>query len=442
MAALRSFDDGLAGLASTLRLDTPTDVDGAFEAASSVLPFGLHYLAGEHRERQDRFGDLVARIARAKFPRLALPFAAPPRHGQRVRVGFVSSHLREHVVERYFGRFILELDPARFERFVWSTSGVVDARTRAIQAAVEHFQGGEREVGVIANEIREASLDVLVYLDIGLDPRSGVLASLRLAPVQAALPGHPVSTGLDSIDAFLGADAIEPPNAGDHYRERLVRLPGLGAWPHRCEEAGDGRWAQALAADGRPLFLCLQNLAKVPPSFDETLARIAAASGGRLAFFDRGPRLTRRFATRLRAALARHGAPESALHIEPVHRHADFVAGLAHATLVLDTPGFSGGGTSLDALGAGAAVLTLEGDRARSRQTSAMLRLLGCEGLVAAGYEAYGDRAIAFARGEGLDEARGKIAAAAPRLFDGAAALAGFADFLQDAHAPANARPA
>jgi len=434
-AALRAFDAGLERLASGLELHSPAGLEGALEAACSVLPFGLHYLDGEHRHRQEAFGDLVARVARAKFPLLAAPLAARSRTERRIRVGFVSSHLREHVVERYFGRFILELDAARFERFAWSTSGYFDERTRAIASAVEHFHAGEREVGAIANEIRDAGLDVLVHLDIGLDPRSGVLAALRLAPVQAALPGHPVTTGLDSIDAFLGAQALEPANGEAHYRERLVRLPGLGAWPRRCETPGDGRWAQALAEGGRPTLFCLQNLAKVPPSFDDTLARIAAATGGRLVFFDRGARLTRRFTARLGEALSRNGADPACLHVEPLHPYPDFVAGLAHATLVLDTPGFSGGATSLDALGAGAAVLTFEGDVARARQTSGMLQVVGSEGLVASTAVDYFERAVRLARGEGLAEARERIRAGASRLFDGRAALAGLEAFLGDPRA-------
>ena len=430
-AALQGFDSSLAALVAQVPLDGTAALDGALDAACAVLPFGLHYLAGDHRARQERFADLVARVARAKFPSLAVPMEPRPRGTGPVRVGFVSSHLRNHVVERYFGRFITDMEPGAFERFVWSASAIEDERTRAIASAVEHFHPGERDIGVLANEIRDAGLDVLVFLDIGLDPRSGVLGSLRLAPVQAALPGHPVTTGLDSIDVFLGSDAIEPHDGPSHYRERLVRLPGLGAWPRRCEQPGDGRWAQALAADGRPLLFCLQNLAKVQPSFDETLARVAAASGGRLVFFDRGSRLTRRFAARLGGALARHGAPEAALHIERVHPYPDFVAGLAHATLVLDTPGFSGGGTSLDALGAGAAVLALEGENARGRQTAGMLEILGCGDLVAASPDDYLERAVRLARGEGLGEARERIAGHCARLFEGGEALDAFQAFLR-----------
>lgn len=431
-ASLQAFDAGLERLWSGLDLHTPASLDGALEAACSVLPFGLHYLPGNHRGRQDRFGDLVSRVTRAKFPTLAAPMHPRARDGRRIRVGFVSSHLRNHVVERYFGRFITGLDGAEFERFVWSTSGVEDDRTRAIASSVEHFHGGERDVGEIAEEIRGTALDVLVYLDIGLDPRSGVLASLRLAPVQAALAGHPVTTGLDSVDVFLGGEAIEPPDADAHYRERLVRLPGLGAWPRRCEEPGDGRWAQALASDGRPLLFCLQNLAKLRPSFDDVLARIAKESGARLVFFDRGARLTRRFAARIQQAFAARGAPSSGLHIEPVHPYANFVAGLAHTTLILDTPGFTGGGTSLDALGAGAAVLAFDGETARGRQTSAMLGMLGCDELVAETDPDYVERAVRLSRGEGLDDLRERIRAGSARLFDGTEAVTAFAALLRD----------
>ena len=43
--------------------------------------------------------------------------------------------------------------------------------------------------------------------------------------------GHPMTSGLPTIDAFLSADAMEPPDAQDHYSEELVRLPGLVGRP-------------------------------------------------------------------------------------------------------------------------------------------------------------------------------------------------------------------
>ena len=51
---------------------------------------------------------------------------------------------------------------------------------------------------------------------------------MRLARVQAATWGHPETTGLPTIDHYLSAEALEPPNSAAHYTERLTILPNLG----------------------------------------------------------------------------------------------------------------------------------------------------------------------------------------------------------------------
>ena len=57
-----------------------------------------------------------------------------------------------------------------------------------------------------------------------------VLASLRHAPVQATTWGHPVTSGMSTIDFFLSADEFEPPDADAHYTETLIRLPRMGVF--------------------------------------------------------------------------------------------------------------------------------------------------------------------------------------------------------------------
>ena len=60
----------------------------------------------------------------------------------------------------------------------------------------------------------------------------------------------------------------------------------------------------------------------------------------------------------------------------PQRSRVDFLAVLAHSALALDSFGFSGGNTSLDALSVGLPVLTLPGDFMRGRQTFAMLQAM------------------------------------------------------------------
>src|SRR5207249_4355624 len=105
--------------------------------------------------------------------------------------------------------------------------------------------------------------DLLFYADIGMDAISYFLAYARLAPVQCVTWGHPVTTGIPNVDAFLSADVLEPPGAEAHYSERLVRLGRLPTW-YECpivpaEPAG--RAALGLPADAT-LYVCPQSLFK------------------------------------------------------------------------------------------------------------------------------------------------------------------------------------
>ena len=332
---------------------------------------------------------------------------------------------------RYFSDFIVKLDPARFERFVWSTSDVRDAVTNGIAAQVDRFIAGESTIAKIAAGIRAASLDVLVFLDAGLDPRNGALASLRLAPLQVACYGHPVTTGFDSVDYFLSGELLETPESDAHYREKLVRLPGIGASVQPPPAPGDGTWIDKLRPPGKPVVMCLQNLGKVPPSFDATLAAILAKSGARLVFLNRGDRLTQRFRGRIDRALDAHGVPRGAIHIEPTHDRGEFLGGIARADLVLDTPGFSGGATSLDALSAGTPIVAFEGRSARARQTSAMLRRLDVSELIAPDDSSYASLAVGLlAEPARVESLRQHIRTNAHKLFSDASTIAALQDFL------------
>ena len=428
--ALAHFDSGIADL-----LRDPGQPEAAFETAQCVGIFGLHYLPGDHTGRQRRFGELMAAVAARARPQYAqAPGWRALAHGGRLRVGFVSAYLHQHVVERYFGGWILGLDPARFERHVWYTGASADARTAALRAAADHYAEPQGSFDELAAELYSAQLDVLIYLDVGLDPRQQALAALRLAPVQCAAYGHPVSTGLATIDHYLSAQALEPADAAAHYNESLLRLPGLGCEP-RAPAAAVFDVAPELRAGGRPLLLCLQNLIKLPPAFDDVLARVLAQSGARLVLFNRGHGITTRYRARLATALRLYGLdPDDCLHMEDARPYAEFLALVQQADLILDSPGFSGGGTSLDALGMGTPVLAFDGVYARGRQTAAMLRMLDLPQLIAGSDDDYVAKAVALsADAAARQQLRVQIEQRNTRLFHNAAVLPALENFLYSA---------
>jgi predicted O-linked N-acetylglucosamine transferase (SPINDLY family) len=320
------------------------------------------------------------------------------RSRDRTRVGIVSAHLMDHTVARYFASMITGLVRDRFDVHVWYTGGVTDASTAIIASNVDTFVNTRADVLSLAHEIRAARLDILVYPEVGMDPSHQALATWRLAPVQCALYGHPATSGLRNIDYFLSGDAIEPHDAATHYREQLIRLPGIGTRPALPPANGDGTWYDAFAGK-RPLVLCLQNFIKLIPDFDATLAKIASETGACIGFFTRNPPLMRRFRERISQAFAARGLDsERHLAFIDAKTHADYLAGLAKAPVVLDTPWFSGGATSLDAIHVGTPIVAWEGCMMRGRQTSGMLKLMDLHETIALSESHYIETCVALLR--------------------------------------------
>ena len=96
-------------------------VESALAGLERVQPFLLHYLPADTTELSLRYGEMVEsamrHIAPAEF-RASVGWRALA-HGGRLRVGFVSCELRLHTVTRYFGEWLMRLDPEQFEIHAW-----------------------------------------------------------------------------------------------------------------------------------------------------------------------------------------------------------------------------------------------------------------------------------------------------------------------------------
>ena len=175
---------------------------------------------------QRRYGETVARLAAARFPPPALP--EPPREGERIRVGFASAFLHMHSVSKTHGGWIEHLDRTRFAVFGYQLSNAHDTTSARLEASCDRFARGIADAATWRARILADAPHVLIYLDIGMEQTAVRLAAQRLAPVQCTTWGHPVTSGLPTVDHYLSADAMEPPDGDTHYTERLVRLPNLG----------------------------------------------------------------------------------------------------------------------------------------------------------------------------------------------------------------------
>jgi predicted O-linked N-acetylglucosamine transferase (SPINDLY family) len=416
-------------LSDQLSLDTPPAIDSAVEAMSSVTNFYLHYQGRDDLDLQRRFGALLHRVAAARFPALAEHPPARPAPGRRLRVGFVSAHFRFHSVMKTHGRWVTDLDRERFEVHLFHTSGIVDSTTEAVcRTADSYFRTTRPDVMVEAIAARR--LDALVYLDIGMDPRTYVPAALRLAPVQCNTWGHPVTSGLPTLDYYLSSDLMEPADGAAHYSETLARLPNLSiSYPRPPPAEAEPR------AVGKPVYLCSQSLFKLLPQFDFVYPRIAAQAGACEFWFLEGVMkpLAATFRERLRHAFADYGLDaERYCRILPPAPYADFLALTRRADVFLDSFLWSGCNSALEAVACGLPIVTWPGPMMRGRHCRAILARLGVSETIASDPEDY--CRIAARLGREPEFRRAVVAAMATgldRVFNDAVPIQALGDFLE-----------
>lgn len=417
------FVDALGALAANTPLDSP---EAAVRAANALLlrtNFELAYQARDDRPVQEMWGRLASRTMAAVFPDLATTPPRPERPDGRIRIGYASSFFWSHTIALLFAGWIMRADRQRFAVHVYLTGGQRDGTSETLGRHADQFRDlrGADFAGA-ARAIRDDRLDVLVFPDLGMEPRSFMLAALKLAPVVCMGMGHPVTSGLPTVDWFLSSDLMEPEGGEAHYSEKLLRLPGTSFHytPNTGPPAKD-REALGLPRDA-VLYLCCQAQQKYLPQYDALFPAIAARlPAARFVFVEHRSmaQVNRLFRARLERAFAAGGLdPARHLVFLPWLAWTDFLDLNAACDVFLDSVGWSGGNTSFEALSRGVPLVTWPGRFMRGRHALAMLRVLGAGECVARDADHYVEIAVRLGADPAFrDRQRALIAAGRDRLF-------------------------
>jgi protein O-GlcNAc transferase len=334
---------------------------------------------------------------------------------RRFKLGLVSAHVHDHSVYNAIVRgWLKHLDRARFDIALFSIGATQDASTQEARASVEHFEAGSRPTNDWAAEIRRRRFDALIFPEIGMNETTLALASRRLAPRQFAAWGHPETSGLPTIDGYLSAELFEPRDAQDHYTEPLVRLPNLGVHCRPYGTVATPVDRERLGIDpNATLFICPGVPFKYRPKDDRILVDIARRlTRCVFVFFEyEVAELSRKLQARI-AAEFRNARLDPARYLVsiPWQPRAAFFGLLQQADVYLDTIGFSGFNTLMQAVECHSPCVTYEGRFMRGRLGSGILRRLGLPELVALDKDQYVDLAVKLASSDAYrSEIRGKI---------------------------------
>jgi len=378
-----------------------------FELASAEL----YTLIGSDRLAADalfaRHAAFGAAIERAYPARFELSNNRDP--GRRLRIGYVSTDFRYHVVSLFMLPVLERRDRAAFEVYCYSTTDSPDEYTRRLAALADAWRDcardSERE---LAERIRADGIDILVDLSghAGI-PQLRVFAQ-RPAPVQATWLGYLGTTGMTRMDYRISDGVADPQGMTERYHsETLARLPH-SQWCYRPFVSVDAARTPPCQKNGYVTFGSFNQAAKLSPAALRLWGRLLAAlPGSRLLVVGIPPG---RAQEALRGDLAAAGVAPERIRLLPYVSLQEYFGCFQAVDIALDTLPYSGGTTTCDALWMGVPVITVPGAWPASRSAASILASVGLSEWIAPTAQEYVDRAAAFARdGAGLARLRGSL---------------------------------
>jgi predicted O-linked N-acetylglucosamine transferase (SPINDLY family) len=291
--------------------------------------------------------------------------------------------------------WIANLDRSRFHVTVFQiprTTRKKDALATMIADSADCAMTLTTRLDAAREAIAGKELDILVYPDIGMDPHTYFFAYARLAPVQCVTWGHPVTTGLYSVDYFLSSRELDPAGSEALYTEKLVRLEDVNTYYYRPAADSGPRTLLLEESDSR-LYVCVQTLFKLHPDYDVVLGEILRRDEKGKLVFIRGAEPYMEAQLKERFSRTIPDVADRVIFV-PTLPFRRFLELLQIADVLLDTPFFGGGNTSLEAFGVGAPVVTWDRPLMRERITPALYRQMGIDDLIARNAEEYVELAL------------------------------------------------
>jgi predicted O-linked N-acetylglucosamine transferase (SPINDLY family) len=362
-----------------------------------------HFYLSYHGENNRSINQKLSQLYRGLYPNanhVHTPLADLRRlqhPGAKIRIAFVSKNFSNHTIGRLNIGLVQGLDRRRFEVTTCVFPGVRDGFQAKFHQASDHFLELSGDPQQAAAMLAEHQPDLIFYTDLGMDPTTYHLAHQRLAPIQFTTWGHPITTGISTIDYFISSDGMDSEASQAHYSEKMVLFRHLLLHYDRPPLLSESVNKSLLGLpDNIRLYLCPQTLFKMHPDFDGILAQILRADPSGLVLMVKlghetwREKLLARFQRTMPDVAARILWMErmSAVQFQHFFRLGD---------VALDPYRFGSGNTCLEALSMGIPLVTCPDAYMRTRVAAACYQRMDLSDPVTASPEAYAERVIQIA---------------------------------------------
>lgn len=149
--------------------------------------------------------------------------------GRRLKIGYVSPDFRVHPMQNFLEPVLALHDREKFEIFAYADLSAPDWMSERYRGYVDHWTTiNTLHNYELADRVRQDGIDILVDL-AGHTAKNRLKAfSLKPAPVQVSWMGYGSTTGMRSIDYFLGDGVMMPQGCEPTMAEAPWRLPVAG----------------------------------------------------------------------------------------------------------------------------------------------------------------------------------------------------------------------
>lgn len=320
--------------------------------------------------------------------------SAPMRmrvQGRPVRVGLLSADIGNHVVGRFLDPLLRHHNANRCQLELISMHRRYEESSEELIGLADGFQSLEGLPSAQARALlRQQNYDLIVDTS-GYTRGSGLhLLAERCAPVQAHYIGYHATTGLPTIDWFIGDEETAAPELQDQFSERLWRLP-------RTWLAYSSRMvfpeAKPMMETDRPIFGCFSQIPKISDTtlsfWGEALRRVPSAL---LLIKDRGV-LDAGVRRNLEKRLKDVGVePDRLIFLPPTGEWSHHVELYNIVDIALDTTPWSSATTCFEALAMGTPVIAIRGNRLSARMSSSIVKGFGMADWIATSPTEYGEK--------------------------------------------------
>ncbi len=406
----------------SLRIDEMTRCGVKLDNTNYII---LPFYQGYHGRDNKEFMIKLREFFRQAMPVLnyVAPHSKKPKRRKdgKIKIGIISKYLFDHAIGTFYRPLIYGLaENPRFEVVPVIISTRQDEERKAFEKRIKVLNVPtilDKAIKAIADE----EFDIILHLEVGLDLFPYLLASMRFAPIQCVMAGgHPITSGLDTLDYTLSSKLIEPENGHEHYVEKMVpfnRFPFAFKMPKVPE--GNKSRKELNLPEGR-LYACPVFLFRIHPDMDPIFIKILDHDEkAKIILFDSENRhkwkelLEKRFDKTVPAHL------RDRVIIVPFAKGDNLIMSLRHMDAILDAFHFSMGTTAYKIFADGMPIVTWPGEFMRGRASYALYQMMGIMDVVARDHYDFAEIAVRIATDKKFrEEISEKIKAKSHLLFD------------------------